>query len=395
MDAVAGDRVALIDTKRLVDSAQFASGNFGPVDHGLLARVEHVVGVLNERPPASDERRAIELQLRKLLANRLRIAADHRRIPQIADETIERPIFVIGFARTGTTLIHSLLVEDPDARAPLWWHTHDPSPPPGEVPVCDERIEFAAKDLDRFIHKVPGLLTLHPYWDKRGHCLIEDEEIFTLDFQNAYPSMLYDIPNLGMMLTAADPIEAYSFHKQFLQHLQWNCGPGHWVVKGVYHQFVLKALLEAYPDCLCIWPHRHPLEVWPSTLAITAVLYGAISNWSMDFAALGPSFVESIGEQLNRAIEDPLVDDPRIVHVDFAALVQDPITVIRTAYEQWGKPFGRTFEQRMEAWLGDPANRPDRYGRYSYALEPFGLTKPMIERSFAPYIDRFQLKAPQ
>jgi hypothetical protein len=47
----------------------------------------------------------------------------------------------------------------------------------------------------------------------------------------------------------------------------------------------------------------------------------------------------------------------------------------------------------MKAWLGDPANRPDRYGRYSYALEPFGLTKPMIEGAFAPYIDRFQLKA--
>lgn len=396
MDAVVDDRITKIDSKGLVASAQVASGNFSAVNPRLLSRVENVVGVLNEHAPASDERRStIELQLRKLLANRLRIAADRHRIPQIAGEAIERPIFVIGFARTGTTLIHSLLVEDPDARAPLWWHTHDPSPPPGEVPVCDARIEFTAKELDRFIHKVPGLLTLHPYWDKRGHCLIEDEEIFTLDFQNAYPSLLYDVPNLGLMLTAADPVEAYAFHKQFLQHLQWNCGDGHWVVKGVYHQFVLKALLEAYPDCLCIWPHRHPLEVWPSTLAITAVLYGAISDWSMDFAALGPSFVESIGAQLNQAIGDPIVDDPRIVHVDFAALVRDPIAVIRAAYDQWGKPFSRAFEQRMDAWIGDPSNRPDRYGRYSYALEPFGLTKALIERSFAPYIERFQLKAAQ
>ena len=92
-----------------------------------------------------------------------------------AEERIERPIFVIGFGRTGTTLIHSLLPEDPGARAPKWWHTHEPSPPPGEVPVADARIELAAQDLYRLLHQAPGLLTLHPYRDRRGHCFIEDE----------------------------------------------------------------------------------------------------------------------------------------------------------------------------------------------------------------------------
>ncbi|HTZ70520.1 MAG TPA: sulfotransferase, partial [Acetobacteraceae bacterium] len=270
-----------ISTEALIASAQIVSGNFAPLEAGLRARVDRLVDWLNAQPPLTRDRKPeVELQLRKLLATRLRLAADRLRLPGIAAEKIERPIFVIGFARTGTTLIHCLLAEDPAARAPKWWHTHDPSPPPGEVPVVDARIEYAAQDLDRLVHMVPGMLTVHPYWDKRGHALIEDEEIFTLDFQNAYPTLLYRVPSLALILDAGTIGEAYNFHRSFLQHLQWNQSPRHWVLKGIYHQFVLDELFRAYPDALCIWPHRDPVDVHRSTLAITAILYGAITDWS-------------------------------------------------------------------------------------------------------------------
>lgn len=381
-----------IDIETLIGSAQIVSGNFGPIDPGLRARIARLVAWLNEQPPLSAERKGeVELQLRKLLATRLRLAADRARLPSIAAERIERPIFVIGFARTGTTLIHSLLAEDPAAQAPLWWQSHDPSPPPGELPVAAGRIDFAGQDLDRLLHQVPGLLTLHPYWDKRGLCPIEDEEIFTLDFQNAYPALLYRVPALAMLLDAGDAAGAYAFHRQFLQHLQWHQPRRHWVVKGTYHQFALDALFEAYPDALCIWPHRDPLQVYPSILAITAVLYGAITDWAMDFKALGPAFVDSIRQSLDRVLANPLVDDPRILHVDFHALTRDPVAIIRQAYERWGMAVTPDFEARMQGWLADPANRPDRYGRYAYTLEPYGLSEELLESTFDAYRRRFRL----
>jgi hypothetical protein len=388
----AGGPASPIDLDRLIGSAQIVSGSFAPLDPGLRARVARLVGWLNAQPPLSADRKSeVELQLRKLLATRLRLAADRARLAGIAKERIEEPIFVIGFARTGTTLIHSLLAEDPEARAPLWWQTHDPSPPPGEVPVVAERIEFAAKELDRLVHMTPGLLSLHPYWDKRGFCPIEDEEIFTLDFQNAYPSMLYRVPALAMMLDAGDAPAAYAFHRQFLQHLQWNQPPRRWVVKGTYHQFALDALFAAYPDALCIWPHRDPVHVQSSTLAITAVLYGAITDWAMDFRALGPAFIDSIRQSLEETLGNPLIDDPRIVHVDFRELTDDPVAVIQRAYRHWGKAVTPEFEARMRTWLADPANRADRYGRHAYALEPYGLTRQDLERAFDGYRRRFRL----
>jgi Sulfotransferase family len=384
------DQASAIDTNALIYSARMVSGNFAPIEPGLVERVTRLVDWLNAQPALPPARRSeVELQLRKLLATRLRLAADRARLPEIAGETIKRPIFVIGFARTGTSLLHSLLAEDPGALAPKWWHTHEPSPPPGEVPVVDSRIELAAQDLDRLLHQAPGLLTLHPYWDKRGHCLIEDEEIFTLDFQNAYPSLLYRVPALAMILDASNIGAAYQFHREFLQHLQWNQPGKHWVLKGIYHQFVLDELFYAYPDAVCIWPHRDPVEVYPSMLAITAVLYGAITDWTMDFEALGPAFVQSIRQSLDRTLANPLVDDPRIFHVAFHEFSRDPIGTVGRAYAQWDLPFTHDFEARMQAWLANPANSANRYGRYDYRFEPFGLSRDMLAHIFSDYRARF------
>lgn len=386
------DLSAGLDAAALMRSAQFVAGAFGPVDPGVSRRFEGLIDWFNQQPaPRPDQLRGAERQLRKLLATRLRLGTDRERIPAIADERIENPIFVIGFARTGTTLIHSLLAEDTSARSPLWWHTHEPSPPPGETPVTPQRIEFAAQELDEMLRQAPGLLTLHPYWDKRGLCPIECEEIFALDFQNAYPSLLYRLPALAMILDAGNIGEAYRFHRTFLQHLQWGSEPRRWILKGTYHQFALKELFETYPDALCIWPHRDPVEVHPSTMAITAVLYGGITDWQMDFASLGPGFVKSIAGSVEEAMASPLVDDPRIVHVDFRELTTDPIATIRRAYRHWELDFAPETEARMGAWLADPSNASDRYGRYNYAMEPFGLSREMIETAFEGYARRFRL----
>ena len=63
------------------------------------------------------------------------------------------------------------------ANAPRAWHSLVPSPPPGAGPVPAGRIAQAQRAVDRFLDFVPGLLPLHPYWDKGADSLIEDEEL--------------------------------------------------------------------------------------------------------------------------------------------------------------------------------------------------------------------------
>ena len=66
----------------------------------------------------------------RLLSNRLRLVADRRRQPAMADEVIRRPLFITGLPRSGTTFLHALLAQDPAHRAPQVWEVMHPSPPP-------------------------------------------------------------------------------------------------------------------------------------------------------------------------------------------------------------------------------------------------------------------------
>jgi len=381
-----------LDHRELIDSAGYATGHFDVLDVGFAGRVAKLIGWLNTHGRLTgDQLTAARKQLLQIIITRVLLAADRCRIPEIAAEKIERPIFVIGYSRTGTTLLHSLLAEDEGNQVPLWWHSHQPSPPPGERAVAQGRFDLAQGELQHLLEAAPRLLTMHPYWDKGNDALIEDEEIHTIDFQNVYPTLLYRVPAFLAMGANEDPIGAYRFQAQFLQHLQWNLPKRRWVVKGCFHQFYLKQLFDAFPDALCIWPHRDPIAVHSSTLAITSVLYGGITNGEMDWRRFAADYLAGMGDAMQAVLEDPLIDDPRIFHLRFKDLADDPIATIEKVYARAGISYTAAFELRMRAWLADPANASDRYGRYPYSLEPFGLKPEEVGAKFAQYSRRFGL----
>ena len=57
----------------------------------------------------------------RLLTNRLRTEQAFADSPALAETPIPRPLYVIGFPRTGTTLLHNLLACDPAARWMRLW----------------------------------------------------------------------------------------------------------------------------------------------------------------------------------------------------------------------------------------------------------------------------------
>jgi hypothetical protein len=383
-----------LDPGEIITAAGFATGHFNVLDAGFTARLAKFTEWLNEHGNLSAEQALTARgQILQIVITRLLLEVDRKRLAAIAGERIERPIFVIGYSRTGTSLLHSLLALDPAHQGPLWWHTHQPSPPPGEMPVARGRIEAAQRELDSWNQHTPGLLTLHPYWDDGVNTLIEDEEIHTIDFQNVYPTLLFRIPALAIMNLGetADPRACYAFQKKFLQHLQWNMPARRWVLKGCAHQFQLKDLFAGFPDAICIWPHRDPVDVHQSTLAISSALYHAITNGRMDWQQFARGYLQATRAGIDRVLADPLVDDRRIVHLRFKDLSKDPVATIKRIYSRFNLAYSDEFEQRMRAWLDDPGHRSDRYGRYPYSLEPFGLKREDVARLFADYGERFGL----
>ena len=62
-----------------------------------------------------------------LLANLIDLESERRNRPAIMAETIEAPVFITGMPRTGTTLLHGLLAQDPGVRVPMTWEVMYPA----------------------------------------------------------------------------------------------------------------------------------------------------------------------------------------------------------------------------------------------------------------------------
>lgn len=378
----------LADPDELYDALVARSGLGEFADEALRARFVSTMDVL-AAGIFTDHRDAAVRQIENILKTRLELARDWATYPDIAQESIERPIFVVGYARTGTTVMHSLLGEDPNSRIPQAWQSWRPSPPPGLAPdTIPQRILETDAEVRAFLAKAPEILKPHPYWDRYGRAPVEDEELFSLDFLYPYPTHYFDIPVRPASFDVPDPAKAYRFHKQLLQHLQWRTPSRRWVCKGVLHQFCLDTLWSVYPDAICIWTHRDPLETVPSTLGILDVLYGAMTG-GQDQGGSTSAMVDGLAAGFDAVVDAPWVNDPRVEHVRFHDLIANPVAVVRDIYQRQQLAWPPGFEARMEAWRIDPANRSDRHGKFHYSLEQFGLSKESLVKRFARYRERF------
>lgn len=382
---------SLVDLKvdSLITAVEADPRLAGLIDDPLRCRLAVIV---DEASRAAADSSAVAqsafTQIADVLRRRLSIAADRRDHSQIADEQISRPIFVVGFPRTGTSLLQSLLAEAPGARSPELWEVRNPSPPPRPEKNEVHRIALGDAAASEWCRDIPGILTLHPYFDKGGRAPVEDEEIMALDFQSAYPTWYSKMPVSLSAVGSTDPASGYQFHRQFLQQMQAGRRTDQWVLKGTAHQFTLAWLWEEYPDALCIWPHRHPSEALASVFAAASLVNEGICG-HVDRPQLAQTMREGIRLGLDFALSSPLVDDKRLVHVTYTDVVADPVGVIRGAYEQWALPFTREYEVRMHGWLSDPANKSNRHGKFKYSLSEFRMSEDEINDQFADYIDRF------
>src|SRR5215475_1448646 len=96
----------------------------------------------------------------RCLANLLRFEAEEERDSTILAERIERPIFITGLPRSGTTLFHSLLAQDDTVRVPRSQDTVFPYPV--HTKGHDRRFAQVERQLRLFQILAPQMKVLHP-----------------------------------------------------------------------------------------------------------------------------------------------------------------------------------------------------------------------------------------
>jgi len=330
---------------------------------------------------------AARVDLTRMLCNRLRIEQDRQHHPDIANEDIRRPVFITGLPRTGSTLLHGLLAQDPVNRVPLHWEVMYPSPPPerGTYEV-DRRIDLAERQIGWFHRLAPGFRKIHPMSARLPQ---ECTVLLSHSFLSYQFSTSFFVPSYQEWMEAQDLLPAYRIHRQFLQQLQWRCRGERWALKAPPHLSGLQALSATYPDAVVIMTHRDPLEVVASIASLHAVLRRTFSD-EVDARSVGPEVSEMLVRDLRRGLQARdagCLPPERFLDVWYTDLVDNPLGTVRWIYSQFDLPLTPTAEARMQQFVAE--NPQHKYGRHEYSLTQFGLDADGERERFRVYRERF------
>lgn len=331
-------------------------------------------------------------ELVRVIRNRLQFVADRRRYPEIAAQKIRRPLFVVGLPRTGSTVLHDILAQDPTNRAPLTWECNAPSPPPrAETFDTDPRIAETDAVLAGTDRLIPGFKAMHPMAARlTQECVVLlMHSVATPVFHNSYRVPAYQ----DWVDERCDWRPVYEFHRRQLQHLQWRCARQRWVLKSGVHMWGLEHLFEAYPDACVVQTHRDPVKVATSFASLVTLVRSMASD-GVDAAEAAADWTPRLARALDHAVEvrdGGGISAERFADVHFEALLADPLAVVEKIYDRFGIELSGDAADRMRSFIA--ANPPGKHGVHGYRPEEYGIDVPRERERFRRYSERFGIEA--
>lgn len=328
---------------------------------------------------------AVKWDVSRFLANLLKFEEEEEKSPDILNEKIEKPIFITGLPRSGTTFLHTLLAQDPANRVPLSWQTIYPYPLSGDTRK-DTRAARVNRQLRMFERMSPGVASLHPLAATTPQ---ECTEITAHVFRSLRFDTTHYVPSYQRWLNSEGHLEAFRFHKRFLQHLQHQFGSGRWVLKCPDHVFTLEAIKQVYPDSRFIFVHRDPLSVLPSVAKLTELLRAPFTR-KLDKLQIGQQVSERWIEGAGLIASDVKANDS-IFHIHYRTLVSNPIGTVASLYAHFGLPFGLEAISPIEEFIRKTPR--GGYGVNRYDFNESGLDAVHLQEQFLPYMTAFGIES--
>jgi hypothetical protein len=294
---------------------------------------------------------------------------------QVADG----PVFIVGHWRSGTTLLHELLAQDPQHAYPTSYQCFAPHHCllterwckrifsfllPKQRPMDNMAVGFDRPQEDEFALCTLGLPS--PYW--------------VLGFPNRSQCPEY-LDLRGLPPKALRRWKRVAAH--FVKLLTYRHGK-RIILKSPTHTARVGVLREMFPRARFIHIVRDPDVLFPSTVNLWKKLCETQHIQTPRFEGL-EEFVFSTFERMYAAFERdrPSLPADAFYEVRYEDLVRDPLGQLRVMYERLALGDFETARPAIERYLAEVQD----YQTNRYTIPPD--TKAEVHRRWAPYAKRY------
>jgi hypothetical protein len=319
--------------------------------------------------------------------------------PELHRVQVRAPVFLVGHARSGTTLLHRLISRDGDRFSSfMLYELYFPS-------LLQKKAIRALAAFDRRV--LGGVFERQVQaWEKRRYGATQDihamgltqleEDDFLFYWSCASGTWMLKLPAMG-------EIDFYHLDDRWserrrrrLQRFYADCIRRELYLNGADRVHLCKAphfagrvasLIESFPDARIVVTMRSPYETIPSLLKLMKLNY-QLRGWDEARAARS---LAVLAEQSFHTYKHPLevlAKHPKTQHaiVDYRELVAEPKRALTAVYEALGIPLTPGFA----AVLDEEQKRARKHeSRHSYSLAEFGLDKNQIEQELAELFERY------
>ncbi|MFN3425230.1 MAG: sulfotransferase family protein [Novosphingobium meiothermophilum] len=370
--------------------------DFGP-DTGFRERLKVTLESLYEDTGLTRGGRITILQNAvRVMANRLRIEDVVKRHPEILDIPIEKPIFIAGLPRSGTTHLVNWLARDDRLNALTLWESEEPVPDastaPGEV---DLRLARSAGRWEAFGRMLPHMAAMHEMAATDIH---EDNELMFMDLNCYNWEFQARLPRWIDHYLSHDRTGSYAYEKKVLQVISWYRGvapgePGRrrWLLKSPQHMENLVAIRAVFPDATMVICHRDPVDVLRSLTTMLGYS-DRIRRDRVDPAGLARHWADRIERLLREcAAQRAAWPADQSIDVLFHEYMADQEGMARRIYALARLDLPPDTERRLLGYLSE--NPRHAHGKVIYDLEGvFATDVAALRKRFAFYYDRFPVR---
>ena len=322
----------------------------------------------------------------RAVKDRIRLQKAFQKNLEILNTPIEKPVFILGLPRTGTTFLQNLLFQDDQFRHLHYWEQVAVGPQPTHENLKDNYIiKSSISFVDNLKTIAPEFFIAHeinPYGPEECNGLMER------NFTSIIYFMFRNIPSYMEWFQAHDMTETYDYHKQQLQFLGYHFKKKQWVLKAPVHLFFLKYLFKTYPDARILHLHRDPLELVPSMASLVVISRQIHSN-HVDAEETADQILDWVRKIITNSIafRNEHGSD-RFLDLSYNELVRDPMNTLNQIYKWLGVNINNEIQSNISSWLENSKRK--RVGKaHHYSLEQFNLTEKIIQNEFSHYYDRY------